>query len=879
MSLSDRDQFSDLERRLRFGRTKAALLLGAVMMPGGALLDWLTYPQQVGELLTLRFVVSIILVAGYLIVARLPANASMGGISMALLLVPAFAMAWMIYVTDGAASLYYLGLILLMVFIQLLGFTLAEAATFCGCCVAAYALAIFQNDTVIDAKGKLATFGLFFLGTTGTVSVVICELNRRARKSDFLLRRELAATNEQLKTIIQQRGEFLANVSHELRTPLSMVLAPLDEVLSFRGSVSEAVGQSLAIVRRNADRLRLLVDDLLDVVRIENARFRLQREECDGRELIVEIVQSAQGLAKARDVQLICTATPKLVDLSVDVVRIERVMLNLITNAIKFSPVGSSVEVSLDVEDHMAVFRCRDSGPGIPFELRERVFDRHFQVVPGGQRMTPGLGLGLAIAKEIVEAHGGAIACQNPVSSGKSGCEFVVRLPLAIHDSRSANANRLQTLSDDANVVRETKAPVSHNVQGHVVKPVDSNADRPDASALSNHNSSVNTDKSADAEIIDVLVIDDEHDVRQFLKTSLQSEYQTLAAETATSGLELALRTRPRCILLDMMLPDHDGLWVMRQVRQAADLADTKILMLTAQSDEALKLRALAEGVDDFLSKPFGIAELQARVAGLTRSSQLQHELRRETRELEAALNQLKATEAQLVQSEKMRAIGSLAAGLLHEINNPVNYTLMAVTTMQRDLSKGKPIDDTLKDIEDGVVRIGDIIKDLQSFAYPEQAHHTESIRLREIVDIAIKFALNELKEIPVEVNVPDDLSVEVAKSQMTQLLLNLLTNAAKATRAVNDARMPRIRLSASIQQNRAIVEVSDNGVGMSEATIARTTEPFFTTAEPGQGMGLGLSICDTIARTHGSRLTFTSTPQVGTTVSFDLSLSSNPGH
>jgi signal transduction histidine kinase len=246
-------------------------------------------------------------------------------------------MAWMIYLTDGAASLYYLGLILLMVFIQLLGFTLIEAATFCGCCVLAYALAIFQNDTAIEAKGKLATFGLFFLGTTGTVSVVICELNRRAReKATFVLRRELAKTNDQLQGIIQQRSEFLANVSHELRTPLSMVLAPLDEVLSFRGNVSESVGQSLSIVRRNADRLRLLVDDLLDVVRIENARFRLRREECDGRDLIIEIVRSAQGLAKARDIQLICQATSQRVDLNVDVSRIERVMFNLITNAVKF---------------------------------------------------------------------------------------------------------------------------------------------------------------------------------------------------------------------------------------------------------------------------------------------------------------------------------------------------------------------------------------------------------------------------------------------------------------------------------------------------------------------------------------------------------------
>jgi signal transduction histidine kinase len=864
MSFADREPFSDLERRLRFNRTKAALLLGALMMPGGAMLDWLTYPSQFGELFVIRFAVSIVLVLGYLVVQRLPANSSIGPISMGLLLAPAFAMAWMIYITDGAASLYYLGLILLMVFIQLLGFTFAEAATFCGCCILAYALAVFQNDTVIEAKGKLATFGLFFLGTTGTVSVVICELNRRARESDFLLRRELAVANDQLKTIIQQRGEFLANVSHELRTPLSMVLAPLDEVLAFRGSVSESVGQSLAIVRRNADRLRLLVDDLLDVVRIETAQFRLQREECDGRDLIIEIVRSAQGLAKAREVQLSCVATSQRVDLNIDVARIERVMFNLITNAIKFSPVGGAVEIRLDVSEKEAVFRCRDSGPGIPDEFRERVFERHFQIYAGTPRMSAGLGLGLAIAKEIVEAHAGKIACQSLEGTNSSGCEFVVTLPLAEFATNSSSTvtgvNALRSLTTSSSFASFESSGVEPSPQ-HAISlsyPVTPHLEL-DAS---------------DNNGCDVLVIDDEHDVRQFLQTSLTKNYRTLAAETAEAGVETAKLVKPRCILLDMMLPDHDGLWVLRQLRASLELQDTKILMLTAQSDESVKLLALKSGIDDFLSKPFGVAELDARVAGLIRASQLQTQLRKETHDLELALRQLKATEAQLFQSEKIRAIGNLAAGLLHEMNNPINYTLMAVTMLKRDFSNGKAIDETIDDIEQGVTRIGDIIGDLRSFAYPDQSHITAPVRLREMIETAIRFALNELRSVTPVLSVPDEIFVDVSKSQVTQLLLNLLTNAAKATMLTTDGRSPRIAINATVQAGRVAVTVQDNGVGMSAEVLARITEPFFTTSEPGQGMGLGLSISETIARTHGSRLTFDSKPQIGTLVTFDLPIS-----
>ena len=149
------------------------------------------------------------------------------------------------------------------------------------------------------------------------------------------------------------------------------------------------MGQTLSIVRRNADRLRFLVDDLLDVVCIETSQFRLQLESMDGRELIQEIVRSAQSLASDRNVLIKFYSTANRADLNIDVARVERVFLNLITNAIKFSPAGSIVEIRLDVDQGFAVIRCRDSGPGIPLEFREQVFERHFQIPFSGQRLSP----------------------------------------------------------------------------------------------------------------------------------------------------------------------------------------------------------------------------------------------------------------------------------------------------------------------------------------------------------------------------------------------------------------------------------------------------------------------------------------------------------
>src|SRR6056297_3178240 len=176
-----------------------------------------------------------------------------------------------------------------MVFVQLLGFTAWEAMVYAMVTTIAYVAAVLANGMGVSDREDVA-LGLFFLLTTGTVAVVICHLNYRNRLTDFLLRRSLDEKNHQLENVDRQRMDFLANVSHELRTPLSMIIAPLDEMLATRGHLPAAIGQPLAVVRRNADRLRVLVDDLLDIVRLNHRTFRLQIDDVDAREVLQEII-------------------------------------------------------------------------------------------------------------------------------------------------------------------------------------------------------------------------------------------------------------------------------------------------------------------------------------------------------------------------------------------------------------------------------------------------------------------------------------------------------------------------------------------------------------------------------------------------------------
>lgn len=261
----------------------------------------------------------------------------------------------------------------------------------------------------------------------------------------------------------------------------------------------------------------------------------------------------------------------------------------------------------------------------------------------------------------------------------------------------------------------------------------------------------------------------------------------------------------------------------------------------------------------------------------------------------------LRDTEQRLVHSEKMRAIAGVAAGLLHEINNPVNFSMMAIKVLKKKLPPGGEYSETLDDIELGVSRVGRIVSDLQNFAHPEQLTVQTPFVLREAIDTAIRFLTHELPDnrVVLDQAAPLDTQVLGAQSQIVQVLLNVILNAEKAIRATampanhltqSGADAPaetesdqavvtrtldkKINVSAKPVGERIEVSVSDSGIGMDESQLRMVKQPFFTTRS-GEGLGLGLGICETIVNSHGGTIEIESEIGVGTTVTFDLAMAS----
>lgn len=251
----------------------------------------------------------------------------------------------------------------------------------------------------------------------------------------------------------------------------------------------------------------------------------------------------------------------------------------------------------------------------------------------------------------------------------------------------------------------------------------------------------------------------------------------------------------------------------------------------------------------------------------------LRYELDGNNQELATTLTKLKETEVQLVQSEKMNALGKLSAGLLHEVNNPLNFTFMALQVAQQEAADNESLRETLKDIDDGMKRIRTVVSDLRAFAYPTDHMNLEELSLDDTLTQALRLTAHELGTITVDREGIKGRRAMGAGVHITHVFMNLLVNSAQALKGSATERSPLIKVYCTERNGRLEVAVRDNGIGVARQNLPKLLDPFFTTKAPGEGMGLGLSICHTIVKNHGGTMRIDSELGQWTEVAFDLPL------
>jgi signal transduction histidine kinase len=862
----------------RLGNVKVGCLLVIFLMPPGILLDYFVYEEKLWPFFALRLSASAVegIIFAFLLTPIGVRSVRFLGIVVPL--IPVIFIAIMIAATEGFDSPYYAGLNLVLLAVgAVLHWTVLESVISCALVVVIYIAAGMFQSGLIERSVLFNNF--YFIALMDVIVVVGTYFAEKQRYREFALRFELDAnrlqleeSNQKLKELDQIKGRFFANISHELRTPLTLMISPLETILArYRTVLEPSVVTLLETMQSNGLRLLKLINDLLDLVRLESGVMEVRREAVAVEQFLNGLASAARQVAQEKRINLTVQIDAKVGTVMLDRDKLEKIVLNLQFNALKFTPPNGRVELRVVREEQDLVLRVSDTGIGIPEKDLPNMFSRFFQVDSSSRRKYQGVGIGLALVKELTELHGGSVAVHSVEGHGTT---FTIRMPYieAPADTTAAQVpekvGELKPVTSSEPSLPASRMPGPESVTDANQEWLSNLYHRANLfGGISTEQSpaSKNTSASKGQHSFTALIADDQPDMLKFIRSELSGHYNIIAVSDGQQAVEQAAACAPDIVLLDMMMPEKDGLQACREIRAAPQTRGIPIILITAHVDEETKLNALRAGASDFLPKPFSTTELHVRVRNLVESLDFQRKLARQNQVLGETIEHLKETESQLVQTEKLASLGRLSAGIIHEINNPLNFVTTGLFTLR---SKARLLPDIerddyaeiLKDVEEGIIRVKSIVTDLRTFTHPGGVD-AEVVDVADAVSTSLRLLSQEWKDrVDVQVDLPSRQTVWAEKNRVIQVLINLLQNSLDAIRNKSFSEgKARIEIIGRVDNDVSRIVVRDNGEGIDPKVVDKVFDPFFTTKDVGQGMGLGLSICYRIVRDFGGKISVTS--------------------
>ena len=432
------------------------------------------------------------------------------------------------------------------------------------------------------------------------------ELEAEVAERTEALRAEKRTTEEQARRLEETdrlKSRFFTNVSHEFRTPLTLTIGPLEDLQADGATLPAEARRTVELALRNSRRMLRLINQLLDVAKLEVGAMRLEPRLQDLAPFVRGIARSFTPLAERRRVRLTVEAPEDPVLVPFDADKLEQVVVNLVSNAIKFTPEGGAIHVTITREGragagNAAVVTVRDSGPGIAPETLPHLFERFYQAEETYSEVQPGTGVGLSLAKDLTELHGGTISVESAVGFGAT---FTVRLPLG--DGSLSGDGAPDALRP--NVTRPALPQLVPQTGEGTPEEPPADAETPDAD-----------DRTT------VLIADDNAEIRAYVRRHLEPRYRVLEAADGALALATARECLPDLIVSDVMMPALDGFALVRALRADPQTDFLPVLLLTARAADEDKIEGLERGADDYLTKPFNVRELRARVENLIASRQ-----------------------------------------------------------------------------------------------------------------------------------------------------------------------------------------------------------------------------------------------------------------
>lgn len=839
-----------------------AVRIGLVLYPAFAVLDYLLAPPHARRVLIGTRVAFTLVSLGILFGLRRGwRGIHLGLVSSFYLIIAALGIGVMTMFMGGLASPYYAGLILAttaggLLFLWPTPLVLFTHASLVAC---------FVLPNLLGSRIPVSTTAvsnLFFLVSTSIIAgvgqIAAFRSARDQVRDQLIIERtkaDLERANLKLQNLDRTKSQFFANITHELRTPLTMILAPLESMLAGDFGQLTALQRSyLEANWRNGVRLLRLINDLLDLAKLEDGFMRLRIEHADLKALLEEVVAYARPLAARKRLTLDLKIEHAPDQLYVDSEKLERVFVNLLSNALKFTEKGG-ITISVSGESDAVRIAIEDTGIGMASDQIPMLFTRFNQGDASITRRFGGTGIGLAYAKEIVDLHGGHISV---VSEPKTGSCFTVHLKAGADSvPERLRDRRIGPGSPDRPKRRDDQEPVewAQRLQRQLeyrFAEIDQVTER----------RLVSRGGTAPANAARVLVVEDNTEILELINLQLRDKYGVLVATDGKQGLEAARRESPDVIVTDFMMPEMDGLSMLKELRADAKLANVPVVMLTARNQLEERLTAREAGADVYLEKPFS------------------------PRELEAAIKRLLEKQGRQVQ-DIMRAhvqgLEIVSAGLAHEIHNPLTFIKNANLLIAENVSKVRDILGSINGLDPertaalekakqridrmvesggrGVQRIEKVVDLIRRYA--RDGFPTD------VSDVTIDEAVAEVSElvaprVDTDGQVTLDLgapaaAVRAIPEELNQIIRSLVENACESAGPTG-----RVEVRTRAVGAQVVIEVIDNGPGIAPENVAKIFSPFFTT-KTGSGRGLGLAVVHIVIQRLGGTIDVSSTPGVQT--------------
>jgi len=613
---------------------------------------------------------------------------------------------------------------------------------------------------------------------------------------------QLAHSLEDLREAKASRDRFFANINHEIRTPLTLIQLASDAITRSGDALSEAAQAKIEEINGSTRRLLHLVNSLLLLAAGDEGKLRVRPGPCDVAVVLKRMVRNWITAAKKGEIELEfvgssnCAAT-------MDEAALETIVGNFVSNAIKFTPPGGRITITLTETADTVTVNVRDTGPGIDPDFIPKLFGRFERSASAVARGVRGTGIGLSLSKELVDLQHGTVKVER--HEDPRGTSFEVVIPR--HQEVAAvlpseEPMRSVTSVDEAVATRGSVAP----------RPVTPKR-QPEAT---------------------ILLAEDDPRLQQHVAEILSEKYRVIVANNGREALELADKHRPDVLVTDLEMPEMNGLELTQKfLERQGGSSLAPVLIVSAHAGLGQRLAGFAAGAVDYVVKPFSADELLARIR-----SQL-------------ALRKLAL---KLHESEKLAALGVVSAGLAHELRNPANAIVNALEPLwmllpekeRKENAIGRELHAVMKA---AAVHMRELCGSILSVSRsgPVQKRPESFKQLLAHVKLILKPALATVELVE---NDRIDRPLQCSGPMIEQILINLIDNAVHAAGTGGT-----VRVSAWYENNHAIIEVNDSGPGVPIELQSRIFEPFFTTKPAGQGTGLGLALSRRIALDHDGDL------------------------